>query len=139
MEDLLKNDLKTALKAGDALRVLVLRMLLSEMNYKKIDLQRELTDEDILGVMAKEVKKRREAADSFTAGGRGEQAETERKEMEILAKYLPKMMSEMEIEKEIEKLPLPSDFGQAMKIVAPIFKGRADGTLVAKIVKKLCL
>jgi uncharacterized protein YqeY len=138
--DQIKSDLPTALKAGDTLRTSVLRMLLSEINYKWIDLQRELTEADIVGVIAKEMKKRREAIDSFTAGGRSEQAASEGKELEILQKYLPAQMTEKEIEIEIEKIIKDNkigDFGQMMKIVAPQFRGKADGSTVAQIVKKM--
>lgn len=136
MQDLLKNDLKNALKAGDSLRVLVLRMLLSEINYKKIDLHRELTDEDILTVMAKEMKKRREAVDSFTSGGRTEQAESEQKEMEILSAYLPKLMSRDEIQTQLLGMDLTGDMGSVMKMIVEKFKGKADMGLVSELVKK---
>lgn len=122
------------MKSRETLKVSVLRMLLSELNYKQIDVQRELTQEDVVQVLNREAKKRREAIESYTAAGRGEQVQKERQELEILQAYLPKMMSEIEIEKEIEKMDLPGDFGQAMRVVAPIFKGRADGSLVAKLV-----
>ena len=124
------------MKSGETLKVSVLRMLLSELNYKQIDVQRELTQEDVVQVLNREAKKRREAIESYTAAGRGEQAQKERQELEILQAYLPKMMSEIEIEKEIGKMDLPGDFGQAMRVVAPIFKGRADGGLVAKLVNE---
>lgn len=104
----IQEDMIAAMKAHDALRVSVLRMLISELNYKKIDLQRELTDADVAGVVAKEVKKRNEAVESFKAGGRTEQAASEAKEAEILKAYMPEMMNEadlrVEIEKEIAKL-----------------------------------
>jgi uncharacterized protein YqeY len=136
----IQADMIAAMKDGDKLKVSVLRMLLSEMNYKKINVQRELTDSDILEVIAKEVKKRREAIDSFTAGGRAEQAATEKQELEILTRYLPEMLNEDQIREQIGKmseLKGVTDFGQAMKITAPVFKGKADGALVAKIVKEL--
>jgi len=135
-----KSDLITAMKAGEALRVSVLRMLISEMNYKQIDLQRELTEEDVVGVVQKEVKKRKEAIQAYTAGGRPEQAETERQEMEILQAHLPQQLGERELEMEIEKILLANsfgDFGAAMKVISPQFKGRAEGAEVARIVREL--
>ena len=126
----------TAMKAGETLRVSTFRMLLSEFNYKNIDLQRELTDEDAMGVIQKEVKKRREAIESFTAGGRTEQAEKEKQELAILQTYLPEMMTEEQITARVKELNLPKDFAQAMRIAAPEFKGKAEGKMVAEAVKQ---
>ncbi|KKT77237.1 MAG: hypothetical protein UW73_C0025G0009 [Microgenomates group bacterium GW2011_GWB1_44_8] len=134
--DLIKADLMAAMKSGDSLKVSVLRMLSSEFNYKAIEVQRELTREDILAVLNKEAKKRREAIESFEKAGRPEQVEKEKKELEILSAYLPTLMSEDEIKAEIAKLDLPKDFGQAMRVAAPVFKGKADGSLVAKLVNE---
>lgn len=139
--DQIKADLVVAMKAQDALTVSVLRMLLSEFNYKKIDVQRELTDEDVVAVLLKEAKKRREAIDSYTAGGRAEQAESEQKELEILQKYLPVQMTEEEVLEVIKGLSNEvikdgADFGQVMRVVSPMFRGRADGKLVAQVVQK---
>ncbi len=144
LADQIRGDLVVSMKAGDALVTLVLRMLLSEMNYKKINVQRELTDADIRDVVAHEVKKRREAIESYTAGGRPEQAQTEQQELEILSKYMPKMMDEEEIKtsviKILESISIEDrkEFGKVMKVAAPQFKGRADGAMVAKVVKE-CL
>ena len=136
----IKVDLTAAMKAGDALRVSVLRMLLSELNYKKIDLGRELTDEDAIGVLQKEAKKRREAIASYTAGRRTEQAESEGRELAILTAYLPQQMSEeevrAEIHQEMQKVGQPADFGAAMKVFSPMFRGKADGGMVARLVKE---
>ena len=135
--DLIKADLMAAMKSGDGLKVSVLRMLSSEFNYKAIEVQRELTQEDILAVLNKEAKKRREAIDSFGKAGRPEQVEKEKKELEILSVYLPTLMSEDEVRAEIAKLDLPKDFGQAMRMASPLFKGKADGGMVANIVKQI--
>ncbi|TSC86662.1 MAG: hypothetical protein G01um101416_629 [Microgenomates group bacterium Gr01-1014_16] len=135
--DQIKSDLTAAMKAGDSLRVSVLRMVLSAFNYKKIDLQRDLTEADEIAVTQSEAKKRKEAIESYRAGGRKEQEEQEAAELEILMAYLPEQMDEKEIEVEIRKLELPSDFGQAMRMVSPIFKGKADGRVVADIVKQV--
>lgn len=133
----LKSDLVTAMKAGEALRTQVLRMILSELNYKKIDLGRELTDDDVIVVLQKEAKKRREAIESYTQGGRMDQVQSEKDELEIVSAYLPSLLGEAELRAEIAKMDLPGDFGSAMRIVSPHFKGKADGALVAKIVKDI--
>ena len=137
LSDQVRSDLTAAMRAGDALRVSVLRMVLSAFNYKKIDLQKDLAEADEIGVVKNEDKKRREAVESYRAGGRKEQEEQEAQELEILMAYLPKQLDEEEIKTEVSKLELPKDFGQAMKIVSPVFRGRADGGLVAKIVKEI--
>lgn len=130
------------MKSGEALRVMTLRMLLSEINYEQIKVQREITDQDIQNVLAHEVKKRREAIDSFKAAGRTAQADSERVEMEILQEYMPQLMTEEEIKSEVQRVieslseSDKTNFGQVMKVVAPIFKGRADGSIVANVVKQ---
>ncbi|OGD00827.1 hypothetical protein A2701_03935, partial [Candidatus Amesbacteria bacterium RIFCSPHIGHO2_01_FULL_47_34] len=93
-----------ALKAGDAPRLLVLRMLVSEIGYKQIELQRELKDEDVISVIQREAKKRREAIESYREGDREDQALTEEKELEILLGYLPAQMGEGEVREEINKV-----------------------------------
>ena len=133
----LKAELTAALRAGEVLKLSVLRMLVSELGYKQIEVQRDLTDEDVVVVLNKEAKKRREAIESFTKGYRLEQAQKEQQELEILQAYMLKMMGEEEIKAELSKMDLPKDFGQAMRIAAPVFKGRAEGGMVASIVKQL--
>lgn len=132
----IKSDLTIAMKAGDPLRLSVLRMLASALGYKQIDLHRDLTDEEVISVIGNEAKKRREAVESYTKAGRADSAEKEGQELKILQAYLPTMMTEDEIRAEISKLELPKDFGQAMRVAAPIFKGKADGSLVAKLVNE---
>ena len=132
--DRIKADLTAAMKSGDALKVSVLRMLVSALGYKQIDVQRDLTDEDVVGVVQNEAKKRREAIESFAKAGRVESVAKEKQELEILLVYMPKLMSEEEVLAELSKMDLPADFGQAMRVAAPLFKGKADGSLVARLV-----
>ncbi len=135
----IKADLTTSMKAGTALRTSVVRMLLSELNYKQIDVQRELTDDDVLGVVQKEVKKRREAIEAYTKGGRSEQAETEREELLILQEYLPAQLSDDEIRKQVTETVAQlesKEFGAVMKVISPLFRGKADGAVVARLVKE---
>lgn len=136
----IQNDLHAAMKAGEALKLSVLRMLVSALTYKQIDIQRELTDADVLDVVSKEAKKRREAIESYTAGNRPEQAAQEQAELVILQSYLPVMMSEADVVAEVKaKLAEMGtvDFAGAMKVLSPLFKGRADGSMVARVVKTL--
>lgn len=140
MFDRIQADLKTAMRSRDVLVTSVLRMLLSELNYKKIDAQRDLNDDDVLAVIQKEVKKRREAVESYTVGGRPDQAKQEQDELVVLQVYLPEQMNEDQLRNEIAVMVsnAPSrEFGQVMRVVSPAFKGKADGSLVAKIVREL--
>ena len=142
----LKAELTAALRAGEVLKLSVLRMLVSELGYKQIEVRaslpagrQDLTDEDVVVVLNKEAKKRREAIESFTKGNRPEQAQKEQQELEILQVYMPKMLTEEEIRNEILKIREIdgiTEFGQVMKVVAPRFKGRADGGLVARLVNE---
>lgn len=136
----IRSDLVTAMKAGEALRVSVVRMVLSEMNYKQIELGRELADTDIVAVISREVKKRREAIESFTQAGRVEQAAVEAEELAILEKYMPEQMSREEVKKELEPIIAAAEvreFGAIMRVVSPQFKGRADGSMIAGLVKEM--
>jgi uncharacterized protein len=135
----IQQDIVSAMKAGQALKLSVLRMVSSELNYKKIEVQRELTDEDVVLVLRKEAKKRTEAIVAYESAGRSESATQESQELGILQSYLPVQMSEEQLKDQISKLKELegiTDFGQAMRIVSPLFKGKADGGLVAKIVKE---
>src|SRR3989344_339521 len=137
LSDRVKTDLTAAMRAGESLKVSVLRMLLSAFNYKKSDLQHDLTETEEITVTQNEAKKRREAIESYRAGGRKEQEEQEAKELTILQIYLPKQMSEEEIRNEIGEMRYlegVSDLGQAMRVISPMFRGKADGSLVARIV-----
>lgn len=132
----LKDDLAAATKNGEVVRRDTVRLLLSAVNYKQIDLQHDLSDEEVLAVINSEAKKRRESIDIFSKNNRLELVEKEKAELAILESYLPKQLSEEEIRAEIARLDLTSDFAGAMKIAAPHFKGRADGKLVAKIINE---
>lgn len=134
--DQIKSDQIAAMKAQDALKLSVLRMVLSAANYKQIELQKDLTDADVQAVIAAEVKKRKEAIESYTKANSQDRADKEKQELDILMTYMPQQLSEDELRVEINKLDLPADFGQAMKLVSPMFKGRADGGQVASIVKE---
>lgn len=132
------------MKTHDEVKKLVLRSLLSAVNYYKIEVQKELTDEDTLNVIKREVKKHRESIEMFQKGGRQDLVRQEQKELEILLSYLPRQMSEEEIEKiikaEVEKLKTNGmilNSGLVMKTVMSILKGKAEGAVVKKIVDKL--
>lgn len=90
----IRQDMTAALKAGDSLRLSVLRLLLSALDYKRIDLRREPAETDVINVIRNEARKRREAVVSYTQGGRTEQAKVEQAELEVLLSYLPPQLAD---------------------------------------------
>jgi len=158
-EDLTK-DLKTFLKEGKELEVSTLRQLLSsilnkekekrfslfkknpDISAEEADKQSLLSDEEIADVINSEAKKRREAAEGFEKGGRTESAEKEKKELEILKKYMPEQLSEEEVKslvlEAVSKIGAKDikDMGKVMAELMPKTKGKADGSLVGRLVKE---
>jgi uncharacterized protein YqeY len=152
------QDLKRAQLAKDDLKVSVLRLLLSNLNNRQIekrtglsqnqplekldDLSR-LTEEEILEVLAAEAKRRKESITAFDRGGRKDLADKEKKELEIIAGYLPAPLSETEIKNLIEQTIAqtaaqnPSDLGRVMNKLMPQTRGRADNALVSRLVKEI--
>ncbi|MGQ0644647.1 MAG: GatB/YqeY domain-containing protein [Elusimicrobiota bacterium] len=137
----LESDLKTALKAGEALRVSTLRLVLSALKYKAIQAGRELEDGDVLEVLSAEAKRRRESIAGFEQGGRAELAKKESDELAILSGYLPAGLSEEELKVLVAEAVTgtdarsPKDMGKVMSALMPRVKGRADGQLVSRLVK----
>ena len=146
LKEQLRSDLTTAIKARDSLRSSTLRMVLSAVTNAEVagKQQRELTDEDVLGVLTSESKKRREAAEAFADAGREEQAAKERAEAEVIAGYLPEQLGEAEIDAlvsaTIDELGVRGEgmkaMGRVMGVLTPRTKGRADGGTVAASVRR---
>lgn len=138
----LQSDLKQAQLARNAIKISTLRLLLSEINNTRISLQADLTDQDMMAVVQREIKKRKEAAEGFRSGGRVEQAEKEEKEAEILQTYLPIQLEDEELTKVVEssitELGAKSlaDIGRVMGVVMGKVSGRADGGRVSNLVKE---
>ncbi len=141
--DKIKSDLVAAMRANDEVGKLVLRSLLSAMNYYKIELQKELSDEDAARVISKEVKKHKESIEMFKKAGRLELVEKEQKEMNVLSAYLPKQISREEVEKIIkaksEELKAKNELnmGNLMKTVMGELREKADGKIVKEIVDQI--
>lgn len=146
LKDRMRADLTTAMKARDQLRVDTLRMVLTSVTNAEVagKTATELTDEDVLGVLTTEAKKRREAATAFDEGGRPEKAVRERDEAEIIAEYLPEQLSAEEVAalvaETIESTGAEGEgmraMGKVMGALQPRVKGRADGGLVAAEVRR---
>ncbi len=144
--DKIKADLVAAMKNKNEVGKMVLRSLLSAINYSKIEKQRELVDEDIQTVLAKEAKKHRESIEMYEKGNRGDLAEKEKAELTILESYMTRQMDVRQVEEiiraEVEKLKASGSVlnpGIVMKAVMPLLKGKADGKAVKEMVDKLIM
>jgi len=142
----LQNDLTAAIRAKDQLTTGTLRMVLSAITNEEVSGKsaRELSDQEVVTVLNREAKKRKEAATAFHDAQRSELADRERAELEVLAKYLPKELSQEALAAIISAAVAevtatgqsgPSAMGAVMKIVSPQVTGRADGAAVATAVK----
>lgn len=138
LKDRLRSDLNEARKARDRARTAVLTMTLSEVRNREIELGRELQDADVVDVVAKAIKKRREAADQMRSAGRAELAEKEEQEAEVLESYTPEAMSEDEVRGIVrEAIAAGADnMGAVMGAVMPRIKGRFDGKEANRIVRE---
>ncbi|MFT4081718.1 MAG: GatB/YqeY domain-containing protein [Nocardioides sp.] len=146
LKDRLRSDLTAAMKARDEVRSSTLRMVLAAVTNAEVagKQARELSDEDIIGVLTSEAKKRREAATAFADGGRAESAAKERAEAEVIADYLPEQLNEAEIAElvtaAIAQTGAAADgmraMGKVMGVLTPQTKGRADGAAVAAEVRR---
>jgi uncharacterized protein YqeY len=140
----LRADLNAAMKARDEVTTATLRMALTAITTEEVagKTARELTDDDVVRVLGREAKKRREAAEAFDAAGRAELAARERAEGQVLDRYLPAQLGEDELDALISAAiaesgaSSPRDMGAVMKIVAPQVAGRADGKRVSDEVRR---
>ncbi len=138
----IRNDMKDAMRVKDKERLGTIRMLISEIKKRQIDSGKEFDDNDILGVIKSMVKSREDSVNAYREGGREDLAEKEQKEIEILKSYLPKQLSEKEIEKIVEDAIKESgavsvrDMGKVMKIVMAKYGSQVDGKTVNRIVKE---
>jgi uncharacterized protein len=146
LKDRLRADLTASMKARDSLRSSTLRMLLTSITTAEVagKAQRELSDEDVVGVLSTEAKKRREAADAFDEAGRPDSAGKERTEARIIAEYLPAQLDAAQIG-ELVSATIASlgagdegmrAMGKVMGALQPQVRGRADGAAVAAEVRR---
>ena len=154
----LQQDVKDALKSGNALKRMVLGLVLSavkgreldkrgrlskdELDAVKLEELSKLNDEEVVEVLSSEIKKRKDSVEQYAKGGRPELAEKEQAEIDILMVYMPEQMSEDDIKAEVAKAIKDTgaaglkDMGKVIGAVMAKIKGKADGTLVSKIVKE---
>jgi uncharacterized protein len=146
LKDRLRADLTTSMKDRDPVRSSTLRMVLTAITNAEVAGKeaRELTDDDIIGVLSTEAKKRREAATAFADGGRVEMAAKELAEADVIAEYLPEQLNATDIEAIVSAAIAQTGaagegaraMGKVMGLVSPQVKGRADGGAVAAEVRR---
>jgi hypothetical protein len=142
LRERLDEDLKAAMRQKDPLRLNTIRGLKSAVKYREIELMKTLDDAGILGVIASEIKRRRDAVEQYHAGGRQDLVEKEEAESRILHGYLPQQLSTAELEAKVDEVIAqvgakgPKDMGAVMKALLPQVQGRADGKAVSELVKQ---
>lgn len=141
LKETISQDIINAMKQGEKGVVLTLRMLQSSIKNKEIQVMREIDYQEVLSVIEREVKMRKEAMEGFESGGRTESAQKEKEEMEILKKYLPARLGEDEVRKIVAETisevgaTAISDMGKVMGALTPKLKGQADMGEVSAMVK----
>jgi len=143
LKEILQHDLTEAIRSRDELKSGTIRMVLTAITNEEVSGKeaRTLTEAEIITVLSREAKKRREAAEAFADGGRADRAEREKLEGEFITTYLPAQLSESEIKELIAHAIAetgatgPAGMGQVMKIISPKIAGKADGGTVSALVK----
>ena len=142
MRERILNDLKEAMKAQDKEKLSVIRMLKGSIQMEELNKKHELTDEEVINVVTKEIKSRRDSIKEFEKGNRNDLIEKTAAEIDILKAYLPEQLSEEEVLQiineafDIVKPESPRDMGKIMKEVSPKLKGRYDMGKVSSIIKE---
>ena len=142
LSEKINNDLKEAMKNKDSFKLGVIRMIKGAMQLAKPNPREELTDDDVITVISKQIKMRNDSIKEFEAAGRSDLVEQNKKEIEILNTYMPKQLSEEELTEIIDKVfeevkpTSQKDMGLIMKNISPLVKGKADMSLVNKLVKE---
>ena len=142
LSERINNDLKEAMKSKDSFRLSVIRMVKGAMQLAKPNPREELTDDDVITVISKQIKMRNDSIKEFEAAGRSDLVEQNKKEIEILNTYMPKQLSEEELTEIIDKVfeevkpTSQKDMGLIMKNISPLVKGKADMSLFNKLVKE---
>jgi uncharacterized protein YqeY len=142
LRERLDEDLKSAMRAKDSLRMNTIRGLKSAVKYREIELMKPLDDAGILGVASTEIKRRRDSVEQYRAGNRPDLADKEEAEILLLQDYLPRQLTAVELEAKVDEVIArvgakgPKDMGAVMKALLPDVQGRADGKVVSELVKQ---
>lgn len=143
LSDRLEAAMRDAMRARDAQRTDTLRMAMAAAHNLKIDRRRDLTDDEVVDVLTKQVKQRRESIEMYRAGGRDDRAAAEEAEAAILTEFLPEQLGEAEVEQLARAAIVevgastPADLGRVMGRLSPQTRGRADGRMVSDVVRGL--
>ena len=142
MREKILNDLKEAMKNQEKTKLAVIRMVKGAMQMEELNLKRPLTDEEVVMVISKQIKTRKESIVEFEKGNRQDLIDQTNAEIEILNTYMPEQLSEEEVLKIIEEAfdevnpKAPSDMGKIMGLVSPKLRGKADMSYVSKTIKE---
>ncbi len=142
MKQKILNDLKNAMKNQNKELLSVVRMVKGAIQMEEIKVKHELSDDEVIGIIAREIKTRKESIKEFEKGNRTDLIEQTKKEIDILNRYMPEQMSEEEINTTIDSVfakvnpTKPSDMGAIMKEITPLVKGKADMSLVSSKIKE---
>lgn len=141
LRDRIAEEMRASMKAREPARTSTLRMLMAAMKNTQVEKGHELDDEEVIEVIAREAKRRRESIEAFEKGGRAELVEKETAELAVLESYLPERLSDEELGALVDEAiaetgaSTPKEMGQVMKAVMPKVKGRADGAAVSAMVR----
>lgn len=141
LKEKITEDMKNAMRAKEAARLATIRLLTSAIKQKEVDERIEVNDEQVLSIIEKMIKQRKDSITQFEAGGRQDLADIEKSELAILSTYMPAALSEAEVQAEVQAAVVasgasgPQDMGKVMAILKPKLAGRADMTAVSAIVK----
>ena len=134
-------EMKSAMKAGEKQRLATIRLILSAVKQVEVDTRTELNDQDLIGILDKMAKQRRESIEQFEQAGRNDLADKEKSELVIITDYLPQALSESEVSQLIYQAVSQTsaasmkDMGAVMAILKPQMQGRADMSQVSKLIK----
>ncbi len=141
LKERLEADQKTAMKERDAVKLSVVRLLKSAIKYREIEFAKTLDDGEVVGVIASEIKRRRDSVEQYRAGNRPDLADREEAEIRVLQGWLPAQLALDELRAKVDEVvgrlgaSSPRDMGAVMKALQPEVQGRAEGKTVAELVK----
>jgi uncharacterized protein len=141
LKERINEDMKAAMRAKDAPRLGAVRLLLAAIKQREVDERRELADADVIAVLDRMIKQRRESIAQFEKGGRADLAASEQFEVQVLSAYLPQALSEAEVQAAVAEAvassgaKAPADMGKVMALLKPKLAGRADMAKVSALVK----
>lgn len=141
LKDQITDDMKAAMRAKDSGRLATIRLLTAAIKQKEVDERIDVSDEQVLAIIEKMIKQRKDSISQFEAGGRQDLADIEKAELAILSTYMPAALSEAEVQAEVAAAVSavgatgPQDMGKVMGVLKPKLAGRADMTAVSAMVK----